>query len=165
MTLYELTKKYGDGKGEETMWSTVAIISEAVESKMTAHEKNALYRKVYGAMDGGHYNEDFAREDVSQMYYTDKSGSKHYGPYWTDDALRSIYNKHKSEIPEYNFWDWMVTMSMIKSDYCALLNEWFPGEDDDARNEKIVRLAINWLQDDDNPFGKTKAWCYFNSNL
>lgn len=23
--------------------------------------------------------------------------------------------------------------------------------------------AINWLNDDDNPFGTSKIWCYFNS--
>lgn len=28
---------------------------------------------------------------------------------------------------------------------------------------KFVDLAVNWLDDDDNPFGSEKAWKYFNS--
>lgn len=28
---------------------------------------------------------------------------------------------------------------------------------------KFVDLAVNWLADDDNPFGNEKAWLYFNS--
>lgn len=35
---------------------------------MTAPEKNALIRKVYGVMSGKHYNEDFAREDISKIW-------------------------------------------------------------------------------------------------
>ena len=164
MTLYDLTKKYGEGKGEGTMWSTLSLVSDAIESTMAPSEKNALIRKVYGVMSGKHYNEDFANEDIAKMYYTDEDGNKHYGPYWPDDAVREIYNEHKSEIPDYNFWDFAVVMNMIKSDYLPLLDEWFPEDDEATRNERITRLATNWLQDPDNPLGTTtKAWCYFNS--
>ena len=162
MTLYELTKKYGDGKGEATMWSTLALVSDAVESTMTPAERNALVRKVYGVMSDGHYNEDFAKEDIAKMYYADEDGNKHYGPYWPEAALRAAYNEHKEEIPEYNFWDWSVAMNMAKSDHCPLLSEWFPDDDDDMRNERVVELALNWLRDEDNPFGTSKVWCYMN---
>ena len=162
MNLYDLTKKYGGGKGEGTMWSTLSLVSDAVES-MPPSEKNALVRKVYGVMSGKHYNEEFAREDIAKMYYKDADGIKHYAPYWPDEALHSLYEAHKSEIPGYNFWDWAVTMNMIKSDYCQLLSEWFPDDDEETRNERIVRLAINWLDDEDNPFGQSKIWCYLNS--
>ena len=163
MTLYELTKKYGEGKGEQTMWSTMAIVSDTIEAVMTEPEKEALIRKVYGVMSGRHYNEDFAHQDIAKMYYVGKNREKHYGPYWSDQDLRSLYEMHRAEIPAYNCWDWAVTMSMIKSDYCPLLSEWFPGDDEEMRNERIVRLAVNWLQDADNPFGDTKIWSYLNS--
>ena len=163
MNLYELTKKYGEGKGEETMWATLSIVSDAVEAVMTEPEKEALVRKVYGVMSGKHYNEDFAREDISKMYYVDRKGERHFGPYWSDDAVRSIYKQHKDEIPGYNCWDFAVALNMIKSDYCPLLSEWFPEDDEEMRNERIVRLALNWLKDEDNPFGPEKVWGYFNS--
>ena len=163
MTLYDLTRKYGEGKGESTMWSTLSLVSNAVDS-LPLDEKNALIRKVYGVMSGKHYNEEFAREDISKMYYTDGEG-KHYAPYWTDEDLRALYEQYGGEIPGYNFWDWAVTMNMIKSDHCSLLSDWFPEDDEAERNNRIVRLAINWLQDEDNPFGQSKVWCYFNSRL
>ena len=59
----------------------------------------------------------------------------------------------------YNRWDFDVTMNMIKSDYYPLLRKWFP--EDKNLDDKIVELTINWLNDDDNPFGDAKIWCYF----
>jgi hypothetical protein len=91
------------------------------------------------------------------MYY-EENGVRHYAPYWED--LSTIYsaNKRKLEFP-YNRWDWEVTMNMIKSDYCPLLKRWFPDEKDMI--DKIIDLTINWLNDEDNPFGESKIWCYF----
>ena len=163
MTLYDLTRKYGAGQGEAMMWKAVAVISDAVDSYMPEEEKDALVRKVYGEMSGGHYNEEFAREDVKRMYYTDRNGEKHYGPYWTEDALTSIYRQHKNEIPGYNCWDFMVTMTMAKSDMYPIITAWFPELTDDGVNEKLVQYSINWLKDDDNPFGNEKIWGYLNA--
>lgn len=165
MTLFDLVKKYGEGGSEDTMWKTLALVSNAIESTMTAAEKNSLIRKVYGVMSGKHYNEEFAREDIAKMYYEDEEGEKRYGPYWPDEALRSLYEHYKSEIPDYNCWDWAVTMNMIKSDYCSLIKDWFPRLDNDEKTEKIVQLALTWLKDEDNPYGTSKIWCYFNSKL
>ena len=163
MTLYDLTKKYGTGKGESTMWKTISVISDAVEIAMPEEEINYLMRRVYGTISDEHYNEEFARDDIERMYYIDQDGEKHYAPYWSYDALQNIYRQHKNEIPNYNCWDWAVTMNMIKSDYCPLIMEWFPDIDDNERNEKIVELSLNWLKDADNPFGNSKIWGYLNS--
>ena len=163
MTLYELTKKYGAGQGEGMMWKAVEVISDAVESGMPEEEKDELMRDVYGVMSGEHYNEEFAKEDISKMYYVASDGQRRYAPYWGDDALRSLYKKYKDEIPGYNCWDWAVTMTMMKSDYCPLLMKWFPEMNEEEKNEKYVQLSLNWLKDEDNPFGKSKTWKYLNS--
>ena len=91
MNLYELTKKYGAGKGEDMMWKAVASISEAVEKFMPADQKHELMRKIYGDMSGGHYNEEFAAADIAKMYYTDRNGEKHAAPYWPSGTVREIY--------------------------------------------------------------------------
>lgn len=91
------------------------------------------------------------------MYY-EENGIRHYAPYWDD--LSTIYNTNKRKlIFPYNKWDWEVTMNMIKSDYYPLLKRWFPEEKDML--DKIIDLTINWLNDEDNPFGDSKIWCYF----
>lgn len=51
---------------------------------------------------------------------------------------------------------------MIYSDNYNLTHEWFPNISENEFNQKIYQLAINWLNDKDNPFGNSKTWCYFN---
>ena len=164
MTLYELTKTYGSGKGEGMMWKSVEMISEAVEKYMPEQAKHDLKRKMYGEMSGGHYNETFAEEDIKKMYYTDKSGAKHEAPYWPTSAVREIYESVKGKIKPYNCWDFLVTMNMSKADNCNLLSEWFPNDSEEQRNERIVQMAINFLNDPDNPYSEHKIWGYLNSD-
>lgn len=162
MTLYELTKKYGEGKGEGMMWKAVHVISDAVDSGMDEYERKSLMKKVYGLMSDGHYNEETAHDDVSVMYYTDTDGKLHQAPYWPEEAVRNIYGAVREEIPDYNFWDFYVTMNMVASDNWCLFKRWFRGIGDVELNEKITDAAIVWLKDEDWPT-KTKIWDYLSS--
>lgn len=146
------------------MWESTKIISEAVEKSMPEEEKEHLKRDIYELMVGGHFNEHFAKEAVSKMYYTDANGEKKYAPYWTESAVREMYEGIKAEIPDYNFWDFFCTLHLVASDNHALLLEWFPEEDMATREKRYVKMAVNWLHDDDNPFGRdTKIWGYLTA--
>ena len=162
MTLYDLTKKYGEGKGEEMMWKTVRVISDSVEDEMDEHARHDLIRKVYGAMSDHHYNEDLARQDVAGMFYIDGDGREHPAPYWPEDAVKGIYEDVRANIVGYNFWDFYVTMNMIASDNWCMLKRWFPRHEAAEMNERIAEMAVVWLKDDDWP-GKTKIWDYLSS--
>lgn len=163
MNLYDFTKKYGEGKGESMMWKTVHVISDAIEKDMDPEAKENLMRRLYEAMTEGHYDEHFAKMDVAKMYYTDDAGQKKYAPYWSDEQVKAVYDSVHTLIPdEYNFWDFYVTLQMIKSDYCPLLRKWFPNATPEEMDKKLVELAINWLNDSDNPFGDEKIWKYLN---
>ena len=162
MTLYDITKKYGEGKGDSMMWSTLTIVSDAIENSMTDCEKKRLIRSVYAELSGKHYNEEFAREDVSKMFFVDKNGTKHHAPYWGDEAIEEIYEQNSNMIPEYGFWDFYVVMQMMKADNCPLLQTWFPNSSTDEMDKRIVEMAVNWLRDEDNPYGDHKIWCYLN---
>ena len=162
MTLYELTKTYGEGKGEDMMCTTLHLVSKAVEDSMDKDARHHLMRSVYGKMSGGHYNEEYAMEDVASMYFKDRKGSKHYAPYWAVPQVMEIYSNIKSEIPAYNCWDFFVTLNMMKADNCPLLENWYPDISPEEKNEKLVELAVNWLRDEDNPYGSSKVWCYLN---
>lgn len=39
---------------------------------------------------------------------------------------------------------------------------WFADDSEEQLMDKMVDLAVNWLRDDDNPYGHCKAWGYFN---
>ena len=162
MTLYDFVKTYGKGKGEPMMWKSVAIISDAVEKNMPEDAKKELLRDIYREMSDGHYNEQFAHEDVSKMYYVGDNGDKHFAPYWTDAKIKDIYDSVQDEVEPYNMWDFYTTLNMIWSDNYMLLTRWFPDENDTELSEKAVEMAINWLNDEDNPFGRNKIWGYFN---
>ena len=74
-----------------------------------------------------------------------------------------VYDSVKRSIPvEYNFWDFYVTLNMLKSDECQLLHKWFPEATDDEFEIKVVESAINYLNDSDNPYGTEKVWGYLN---
>lgn len=162
MNLYEFTKKYSAGKGEDTMWKSVAIISEAVEHSMPDDDKKALMRKMYSAMAGCHYNEEFALEDVQKMYYVDEDGDEHRAPYWTESQIKDVYESVRDDIPEYNMWDFYVVMQMVKSDNCPMLRRWFPDASSSDMDEHFVELAVNWLNDPDYRYPSSKIWHYLN---
>lgn len=164
MNTKELIKKYGEGKGEATMWKSVDIISEMLDEKLTPEEKTCLEKKLYALMQGEHYDEYFAKMQVEQMYYTDPKGEKHYAPYWTDDDVKQVYAAYKGKIHgEVTFWDFYVALNMTKSDNCNLFKSWWPDADVPTMTQKIAEATVNWLNDEDAPQGEARVWRYFNS--
>ena len=161
-TLYEMTKAYGAGKGESTMWDAVRVISDAVEVAMPEDAKEHLKREMYEMMAGKHFDEYFAKEAVSKMYYEDEDGKQHVAPYWADSAVKDIYDDVKADIRPYNFWDFYVTLNMIASDNYNLMQRWFSGEKEAEQNGRFVELAVNWLNDPDAQHKDCKIWCYLN---
>lgn len=162
MDMYKMIETYGKGRGEGKMWESVAVISDAVEHDMDAEARKRLMRKVYCVMSGGHYNEDFAKEDVAKMRYKDMNGKEHRAPYYTEEEVASVYEKVKGNISSYNMWDFYVVMNMVVSDYANILALWYPESSEANREKRYIELALNWLNDDDNPFGKEKIWKYMN---
>lgn len=96
------------------------------------------------------------------MYYV-KGNEKHYGPFILKDKVSKEYNNIRNNIKNYNQWDFYVTVQMIYSDNYTLLRSWFPNISDEELCEKVFQMAVNWLDDEDNPFGNKKIWCYFNN--
>lgn len=172
-SLKELIQKYSTGKDPKSMEGITDIIGDFLKNNVSEDAYCSLYKDIYSELVGGHYNKDFADLQIAKMYYTDATGQKHSAPYWTENEAKEVYEKVKAKIPaEYNFYDFEVTLNMIKSDYCPLLQKWYkeinPTDTDETACEKwcmgkFVELAVNWLNDPDNPFGKEKAWGYFNS--
>ena len=162
MNLYELTKKYGEGKGDAIMWKVVRVISEAVEEDMDDKAKSRMMRCIYGIMTDRHYTEEVAIADVKGMYYTDANGNKHDAPYWPEEAVQNIYEEIRKQIPDYNFWDFYTTLNMLMSDSYRMLREWFPRADESEMNIKITDMAVAWLNDEDWPT-KTKIWDYLSA--
>lgn len=112
MTIYELIEKYGKGKGEAVMIESTRILSDVLEPMKEKEPKKywLALRKLYGAMSGCHYNEEFAMHDVADMEYTDKEGNEHKGGYWTVDQIEEA-TKNKNFPSGCTRWDKYVAFN------------------------------------------------------
>ena len=145
----EVIEKYGIND------STINSLVDMLEKCLSKEECEELSKQIYESTQGHHFDECFAKKQISKMYYSDAEG-KHYAPYWED--LTPVYNINKRRLSkDYNKWDFEVTMNMIKSDMYPVLKEWFPQDKD--LMDKIIELSINWLNDEDYP--DHKIWNYF----
>ncbi len=148
MNLKDIIKKYG---------GNMDILSDTMTQYVPDEELQKLCKMIYESTQGKHFNEEFAKEQVSKMYY-EENGHKHYGPFYDDVSVPYSQNKRKLIYP-YTKWDFEVTLNMIKSDMINLLKEWFPDATEEELDSKIIDLAVNWLNDED--YGESKIWCYF----
>ena len=160
-TLDKIFKDYGYDKQTSVIQKAITNISEYLQKVLDEEQYCKLIKDTYCTFVGGHYNEPFADDQVSKMYY-EKDGSKYTGPFLNKNLVLDKYKEIRGVIPEYNEWDYYVTVQMIYSDNYNLIHEWFPNISEDEFNQKIYQLATNWLNDKDNPFGNSKTWCYFN---
>ncbi len=155
MELYELIEKYGKGKGEAVMWEITKMVSDFIKPMKETNKKEYwnLMREVYGLMSGGHYNDEFAMHDVSQIEYTDKEGKSHTGAYWTCEQIEEATKgmAFPSGVTKY---DKFVAFNLAYSDFCKKF--------DDADILKIGYLFF-FADEDWSADGKgsaTKTWDY-----
>ena len=163
MDIYSILKEGLRGEGSDKMWCTTKILSNAIEEYVPEKQREAIKTKVYYSTFGGHFNRDFANSAIARFYYIDMSGIKHQAPYWTEPEVKVIYETVKSKIPAYNVYDFEVTLNMVKSDNCNKLKKWFPQATEKELLDKLIEEAVNYLVDDDNPYGTEKIWKYLNS--
>ena len=163
MTLLQIFQKYGTGKDNAAMTKTTEVLSEFIKNRLSDEDYYVLKKKVYASLEGGHFNKEFADMQMSKLYYKDINGEKHYAPYWTDDEMYAVYQNNKAKLGNYNLYDFEVALNMIKSDNYNKLKSWFQTATKDELLDKLVEETLNWLDDEDNPFGKEKVWRYFNS--
>lgn len=141
----------------------LSILSKALNN-LPEEDKELLNKKVYYLLNGGHYDEEFAKAAVAKMYYLDGK-EKVYAPYWMQGEIEKLYDQVKNEIDDYNLWDFYVTMNMIMSDNYPLLIKRYPESSKDEKTNIILEDSINYLNDEDNPFGTEKIWGYLNAKL
>lgn len=164
MSIYNILKEGLKNEGSEKMWCTTKILSDSIEEFLPEKQKEILYNKVYYGLNGGHFNRETADVAIAKFYYVDdSSGMKMQAPYWAESEVRPLYDQVRAKIPNYNFYDFEVTLNMMKSDNCNKLHKWFPGGGREELLEKLIDEAVNYLDDSDNPYGQEKIWRYLNS--
>ena len=163
MSVYQILKDSLKGEGSEKMWKITQLLSDTIDSYIPEDKKEHLMTTIHYSINGGHFDKEFADKAISRFYYIDPQGVKHDAPYWSESEVKEIYDRIKGVIKSYNFYDFEVTLNMIKSDNCNKLKRWFPNDSPEQLKERLIEEAINYLDDNDNPFGTEKIWGYLNS--
>lgn len=90
-----------------------------------------------------HFNEESAREAVSRIRYTDKTGAEKSGPHWSPEQVKAVTAGMK--FPEGTTeWDRYVALNSFYADLCTVLDE-----------AQILKAAVRfYFGDEDAPEGK-----------
>lgn len=107
-----------------------------------------------------HFTEISARGCIAQMYYYESDTKKSFGPFIAYEEVKEIYDEVKDEIPDYNMWDFAVTLNLMYSDHAEVVKKWTKGND--KLEKRMVELAVSWLNDEDTNHLTDKIWWYMN---
>lgn len=136
---------------ENTMWASVKYLEKIKDENKHLYWQMA--REMHNMIYGGHYSEDFAMYDVSQIFYLDKDDNKVYGPHWTVSQIEDV-TKSVAFPKSTNKWDKYVAYNVLWSDLRGVLND-----------EEILRaVPAFFFKDPDYGAGEntTKLWTYMN---
>lgn len=164
MKIKQILKEYKDKLTYDKLHDIINILASIVEDNDTEQEESKLLRKINCIVLDGHYNSELALEDINKMYYT-LNGKKFNAPYWPVEEVMGIYNSLKNSNPilsVYNFYDFYVALNMIKSDNYKLYKTRFKNYSEEELDKLFIEDTINWLDDDDNPYGNHKIFGYLS---
>lgn len=160
---YKMMKHYAEHSGgdKEKMWKSIELLDKHFEEFEKAHKEEYwdLMREMHEIYAGPHFNEEFAKWQVSQMHHKGAEGKDYKGEHWSMEQTDAVFAKHKSMFPAGTTpEDVYVALNGNFHDKCTLFKKWFDGE----YEEKIIEDAIDfYFMDEDAPEGK--AWYYFEA--
>ena len=108
-----------------------------------------------------HYDESSARASIATIYYFDSDVHKKYAPFFGYDEVAEVYKRLAWNIPEYNFWDFAVTINKMYADHIDVVGKWT--RDKETIKRRMSELAVSFLCDDSTNHPTDKIWWYMNS--
>lgn len=105
-----------------------------------------------------HFNEDMARGRIATMYYYEDDTHRVYAPFFTYNEVKNEYEKVADMIPDYNVWDFAVTMNLAYSNHYDLVKKW--SKNRESVTKKISDLSVSFLNDEDTNHPTDKIFWY-----
>lgn len=140
---------------------TALSVLERGECGFNDEQTEAAFRAVQYFKTGVcHFTEETARGCIAQMYYYVGETDRRFAPYFQYDEMRSQYEDVASEIPDYNEWDFYVTMNLVYSNHHELIEKWTRKKDDVVN--RVCLMAVSFLNDVDTRHPTDKIWWYMN---
>lgn len=132
------------------------------ECGFSKEQEEAAMRTLDYYMTGNtHFTEISARGCIAQMYYYKTDTEKEFAPFFDYQAVKNIYKEYSYLVPDYNVWDFAVTMNLIYSKHISIIKKW--SKNKDILNKRIAELAISFLTDDNTTHPTDKIWWYMNN--
>lgn len=138
---------------------SMECIFEEIELKDKAKFWEVM-KDMHESIKGKHFDEVYAKYQVSCMYHTKTDGIVCRGEIIDIEESKRIHEQYRRHIDtETTIWDMYVALNAQHHDYSNVYKTWFT--DDVIRKEKIVESAIIfWFKDEDH--AKGKVWDYFD---
>lgn len=160
MNFVEFVEKYQQDMTPEQMLSIAKAIGKYLSCKLSDAEVHHICAMVHGVLSEEHFDKYFADDAISKMWYEDADGTKHMAPFFTDEEIKEVFDKHKDDISDYTIHDLSVTMNLLRSDHHVLL-ERYSGDAEELKG-MVVLMAIEYLQDPDCLHPTSKIWHNIN---
>lgn len=161
-TYYNSIKEGGESGGKDAMWAEVALLDK--EIMMPLEQENPVkfwdfMRKRHVLRSGPHYNEDFARYDVSKMFHKDNSGNVIEGERWNVNAAKEAIKPWIGKISQTcTIYDVYVALNTNWHDKVELWKKKHP----ETYEADIIEDAVSfYMLDDDAKDGK--VWNYIQA--
>lgn len=112
---------------------------------------------------GAHFDEEYAKWQVSTMHHTADNGKVCKGEIYNYDCAKNVFDKYVRNInSSITVWDVYVAINAQYHDYVRLYSEWFRNINKNELDNKIIESAITfYFKDEDS--GSTKTWNYFKT--
>lgn len=101
--------------------SAIAILANWLNRRLEPSEKEALKKELHKALLGKHFDKETADERIKRMYCITKSKAVLYAPFVSDRACAELYETYKSQIRDYNVYDFMVALNDAIANHYNLL--------------------------------------------
>lgn len=120
-------------------------------------------RKLHESIKGAHFDEEYAKWQVSTMHHTADNGKVCKGEIYNYDCAKNVFDKYVRNInSSITVWDVYVAINAQYHDYIRLYSEWFRNINKNELDNKIIESAITfYFKDEDS--GNTKTWNYFKT--
>ena len=105
-----------------------------------------------------HFTELSARGCIAQMYYYIDDTRKRFGPFLDFEEVKGDFEKVRMEIPDYNVWDFAVTMNLVYSNHHEVIEKWTRKKENVVK--RVSKLAVSFLNDEDSAHPSDKIFWY-----
>lgn len=145
---------------EQVMWDNVCAVSDLLKKIKDVHPD--IYwdfmRKAHVSMNGRHFNKEYAKWQVENMFHKGEDGRRYEGEHWTFEQTNAVMAKYRSRInAAYTEWDFYVALNASYHDYCVMAKKKNPTD----YESDIIEMAMAFWFTDDDWSGATKVWDYF----